>query len=168
MSYTPETLRAIAEAQTSFVWETPTHEHHARSSRWYIVVSLLALLSVVYGVYAQNYLFALIVLISAVILILAGNEEPHDVLVQIGSNGVVVDGEFVEFDKLANFSVIFHPPLTKILYIERKYSFKPRFRLDLHDQDPIALRGHLLNYLPENLVLRDEHVSDILGRLLKI
>ena len=168
MAYSPETLRQIAEAQTEFVWEMQEYEHRPRTAGWYIVVSLIALVCVIYGVFAANYLFALIILISAVILILAGNESPEKVLVQIGQNGVVIDGEFTEFDKLANFSIIYHPPYTKVIYLDRKYSLKPRIKLFLDDQDPIALRDHLLQYLPENLTLRDEHFSDILGRLLRI
>lgn len=168
MAYTPETLREIANSQDSFVWEMPEHEPRERSSRWYLIVSLIALLSVIYGVLAQNYLFALIILLSAVILILASNPEPEKILVQIGHNGLVLNGDFIEFSKLSEFSVIYHPPLTKVIYLERKTSLKPRIKLFLEDEDPIAIRNHLKQYLPENLELREEHLSDILGRLLRI
>jgi len=168
MAYTPETLREIANSQNTFVWEAPENEHHPRSPRWYLVLSLIALASVIYGVFTSNYLFALIILICAVILILAGNEEPKNILIQIGGNGVVIDGEFVQYDKLDNFSLIYHPPYTKVLYIDRKYSFKPRIKIYLEDEDPLAIRSHLMQYLPENLNLREEHFSDILGRLLRI
>ncbi len=168
MVYTPESLREIANSQDIFVWEMPEHEVRERTSKWYLVVSLIALASVLYGVLAHNYLFALIILICAVILILAGNQEPQKVLVQIGHNGVVVNGEFVEYDKFDHFAIIYHPPLTKVLYLERKLSFKPRIKLYLEDEDPIAIRNHLKRYVPENLELREEHISDIVGRLLRI
>ncbi|MFA6503560.1 MAG: hypothetical protein WCT54_01225 [Patescibacteria group bacterium] len=168
MAYTPETLRQLAEAQDLFVWETPEHEHHPRTPNWYLIVSLVTLACVVYGIWSGNFLFGLIMLISAVVLILAGNDKPKSILIQIGQNGVVVDGQFVPFDKLFNFSIIYHPPFTKVLYIERKFSPKPRLKVFLQDEDPIAIREHLLKYLPENLVLRDEHFSDIVGRLLRI
>jgi hypothetical protein len=168
MAYTPETLRKIAESQDLFVWEMPEHEHHARTPNWYLVVSLITLACVIYGIWSTNYLFSLLILISAVILMLAGNETPNRVLVQIGPNGLVLDGNFIPFEKLHDFSIIYHPPFTKILYLERKYSFKPRLRLFLEGEDPIAIRQHLLRYLPENLVLRDEHFSDIVGRLFRI
>ena len=168
MAYSSETLREIANAQNLFVWEMPESEQYERTPIWYLIVSLIALACVVYGVWVNNYLFALIVLISAVILILAGNDEPGKILVQVGHNGVVVDGNFIEFDKINDFSIIYHPPFTKVLYLERKISFKPRLKLYLEEEDPLALRQHLLKYLPENLDLRDEHVSDIVGRLLRI
>ncbi|MFA6099978.1 MAG: hypothetical protein WC750_03825 [Patescibacteria group bacterium] len=168
MAYTPETLRQIAESQNLFVWEMPEHEHHARTPNWFLVVSLITMASVIYGIWSANYLFGLIILISAVILMLAGNEEPNHILVQVGHNGVVLDGNFVPFDKLHNFSIIYHPPFTKVLYLERKYSLKPRLKVYLENEDPVAIREHLLRYLPENLVLRDEHFSDIVGRLLRI
>jgi hypothetical protein len=40
--------------------------------------------------------------------------------------------------------------------------------LELMDQDPVELRSHLRQYLREDLDLQGEHLSDILGRLLKI
>jgi hypothetical protein len=168
MAYTPESLREIANSQDLFVWEMPEHETRERTSWWYLIVSLIALGSVIYGVIAQNYLFALIILICAVILILAGNSDPKQVLVQMGQNGVVLNGEFIDFDKFQHFSIIYHPPLTKVLYLERKMSFKPRIKLYLEDEDPIAIRNHLKNYVIEDLELREEHLSDIVGRLLRI
>lgn len=168
MALTPQTLRAIAEAQQEFVWEMPNHEARDRGPWWYVIVSVVTLLSVAYGIWASNYLFALIIIISAVILLFATEKDPEPILVQVGDHGVVLDGEFVPFDKLANFSVIYHPPATKVIYLERKYSIKPRVKLYMEDEDPVAIREHLLKYLPENLDLRDEHLSDIIGRLLKI
>ncbi len=168
MAYTPETLREIANSQDTFVWEMPEYETRERSSKWYLVVSVIALISVIYGVLAQNYLFALIILIAAVVLILAGNDEPQNILIQMGHNGIVVNGQYIEFDKFSDFAIIYHPPLTKVLYLERKMSFKPRIKLYLEDEDPIAIRNHLKTYLPENLELREEHISDIVGRLLRI
>jgi hypothetical protein len=168
MAYTPESLREIANSQDLFVWEMPEHEVRERTPKWYLIVSLIALASVIYGVLAQNYLFALIILFCAVILIMAKNSEPENILVQIGHNGVVVNGTFIEFDKFDHFAIVYHPPLTKVLYLERKLSFKPRIKLYLEDEDPIAIRNHLKKYLPENLELREEHISDIVGRLLRI
>ncbi len=168
MAYTAETLRQIAEAQDVFVWEMPEHEYHPRTTNWYLIVSLVALAGVGYSIWTMNYLFGLIILLSAVVLLLAGNEEPRKILVQIGHNGVVVDGNLITWEKLHNFSLIYHPPFTKVLYMDRKYSPKPRLKLFLEDEDPVVIREHLMQYLPENLVLRDEHFSDILGRLLRI
>ena len=168
MSYSPETLKALIEDQTKFVWEIPEFQTYNRSVWWYVIVSLIAIGAVIYGIYSLNYLFSLIILISTLILLIAANEKPKKILFQIGNTGIVIDGRFIEFSNIYNFSIIYQPPFIKILYIELKNPIKPRLRIPLETQDPIVIREHLLNYVEENLDLRDEHFSDILGHILKI
>ena len=168
MAYTEEFLEKIAQAQDAFVWEARAWERHERHPKWYLAMSGIALLFAGYAVFTANYLFAFIVFLVAIILVLAGNEEPHAVLVQVGDNGVVIDGKLYLFSQLHDFSIIYHPPETKVLYLEPKAYHRGRVRVLLEDQDPVALRTHLRKYLNENLDLQDEHISDIIGRLLRI
>ncbi len=163
-----EFMDQMAEFQDKFVWESPMYERHERGPRWYAVVSLLALLLVGYAVWTANFLFAFIILLAAIILVLAGNEHPDTILIQIGDNGIVVDGDFHPFTKLDNFSIVYQPPHVRVLYVESKNPLRPRYRLLLGDQDPVEIRNHLRRYLRENLDLHDEHASDILGKLFKI
>jgi len=168
MAYTEEFLQKIAEAQDSFVWEAPAWDREERHPHWYLWMSLVALGFAGYAVFTANYLFAFIIFLIAIILVLAGNEDPHVMLVQVGHNGVVVDGKLYMFNQLHDFSIIYHPPETKVLYLEPKVLTRGRIRVSLADQDPIILRDHLRQYMQENLDLREEHLSDIIGRLLKI
>ncbi|MCI0479630.1 hypothetical protein L0Y59_03735, partial [Candidatus Uhrbacteria bacterium] len=122
----------------------------------------------VYAVVTANFMFAFLILLAAIILVLAGNEDPHSVLVQVGMNGVVLDGRLYEFKDLSNFSIVYHPPETKILYLETKNVVKPRLRIPLDGQNPVEIRDHLKKFMEENLLLQEEHFSDIVARLLKI
>ncbi len=168
MPYGKQLLDEIIKAQDNFVWETAAWEKRDRGPRWYFIMSAVALAFVVYAVATNNFLFAFLILLCAIILILAGHEEPHAALVQIGRNGVVVDGKLYEYKALTNFSIIYHPPETKLLYIETSNVIKPRLRIPLDEQNPIEIRNHLKDFLDENTVLQEEHFSDILARLLKI
>lgn len=168
MPYSEELLQDIIKAQDDFVWEVEAWEKNSRGPRWYLVMSIVVVAFVLYAVVTTNYLFAFIILLSAILIVLAGNEEPHTALVQIGRNGIVVDGRLHEYKDLANFSIIYHPPQTKLLYIETGNFIRPRLRIPLEDQNPLEIRSHLKQYLNENLLLQEEHISDILARLLKI
>ena len=168
MAYSPELIEQMIKSQDAFVWETDAWEQRQRGSRWYIVMSVVALGFVAYAVLTGNFLFAFLILLAAAILIVTGHQSAHRVLVQIGQNGVVLDGKLYEHKKISNFSVIYHPPETKLLYLEGENIICPRLRIPLEDQDPIQIRNFLKQYLDENLVLQEEHISDILGRLLKI
>ncbi|MBU0540526.1 hypothetical protein KKF59_04655 [Patescibacteria group bacterium] len=168
MPYSEELLQDIIKAQDDFVWEVEAWEKNSRGSRWYLVMSIVVVAFVLYAVVTGNYLFAFIILLSAILIVLAGNEESHTALIQVGRNGIVVDGRLHEYKDLANFSIIYHPPQTKLLYLETGNLIRPRLRISLEEQNPLEIRSHLKQYLNENLLLQEEHISDILARLLKI
>lgn len=168
MAYSKEFLDHMAASQDAFVWEAPAHEEVDRGPRWFLWMSLVALLLAAYAIYTANYLFAFIILLTAIILVFAGNEKPRKVLIQLGNNGVVVDGRLYRFDELANFAIIYYPPHTKVLYVEPNGVLQARMRIELEDEDPVAIRAHLKKFLQEDLDLQEEHFSDIVARLLKL
>lgn len=168
MPYSPEVLDGLIKAQDTFVWEAPDKEARNRGPRWYLIMSAIALAFVVYAVATGNFLFAFLVLLIAIILVLAGNQPPDTILIQIGKNGIVVDGRMYEYKDLSKFSIIYKPPDTKVLYFESNKPYQPRLRLSLEGQNPLQLRTHLKAYLNEDLDLQEEYISDIVARLLKI
>jgi len=168
MAYSKEFLAELAQAQDVFVWEMPAFEYHERHPKWYIWMALVAVALVGYGIYTSNYMFAFIILLTSIILVLAGNEKPQPALVQIGTNGVTVNGRFYLYDQLNDFAILYQPPETKVLYLQPKNALKPRLRLTLEDEDPVAVRNHLKKYLEEDLDLREEHFSDIFARFLRL
>jgi hypothetical protein len=167
-SYPPEVYQAIVVSQNKFVWETPLFEKRDRGPRWYLLMSLAALFLVAYSVWSGNFIFAFLILLASIIILLAGNEEPRQALVQIGDLGVVWNGKYHPFEDFVNFAIIYQPPVAKVLYLEHRSAFVPRFRIDLDEQDPVAIREHLQQFVKEETALQSEHLSDILGRLLKI
>jgi hypothetical protein len=165
---TPELEATLAQAQDVFVWETRAHDHHERGPRWYVALTVVTMLFVVYAIWTANFLFAFLILLAAIILVLAGNEAPRTVLMQVGNNGIVWDGEYISFEQIRHFAIIYQPPEIKVLYIQPKNYFHPRLRVHLEDQDPIALRNHFKRFVTEDLGLRDEHTSDMLARLFRL
>lgn len=165
---TPELQRRLAEQQDSFVWEAPAYDRYERGPRWYALMGIVALLLVGYAVWTTNYLFAFLILLAAIILVLAGNEHPPKVLVQVGHNGLVWDGDYLSFDDIRHFALVYQPPEVKVLYVQPNSALRPRMRIHLGEQDPVALREHLKQYASEDLSLKDEHASDMLARLFRL
>jgi hypothetical protein len=158
----------LAEQQDVFVWEAPAYDRHERSSRWYLAMTIVAALLVGYAIWTGNFLFAFLVLLVAIILVLAGNEHAPASLMQIGHNGIVWDGDFLPFDRIGHFAIVYQPPHVKVLYIQPKSLLHPRLRIQLGEQDPIVVRNHLKQYAAEDLNLREEHISDVFARLLRL
>ncbi len=168
ITYATEVEDSLIHLQDRFVWETLSHEKYERGPSWYAVMGVVSLFLLAYAIWNENFLFAFLILLADITLILGYRQDPHPVLVQIGENGVVWDGQFHLFQDIERFAIIYQPPDVKYLYIEPKRGVVNRFRIHLEDQDPIALRDHLRQYLPENLDLSNEYASDTLARLLKI
>lgn len=163
----PELEQDLVDAQDLFVWETPAYERYERGSRWYAIMALVAIMLVVYAVWTSNFLFAFLILLGAILLVLAGNEHPPAVLVQVGENGVVWDGDLLPFDDIQHFAIVYQPPI-KVLYVQPKSNVRPRMRIGLGDQDPVELRNHLKQYVFEDLDVQDEYPSDVFARLLRL
>ncbi len=167
-SFPPEVEEAMILSQDKFAWETPAFEKHVRGKAWYFGLAVLAVLLIAYSVWTANFLFAFIIFLSAIILLLVGGQEPKTLLVQVGDNGIVVDGKLRLFQDIGNFGIVYQPPISKVLYMEPRGTLSQRMRIQLEDTDPVELRNHLRQYLQEDLDLQGEHLSDILGRLLRI
>ena len=167
-TYAEQVEHSLTALQDTFVWETVSFEKYERSPKWYAVTGVISLFLLAYSVWTENFLFAFLILLADITLILGYRRNPHPVLVQIGDNGIVWDGKFHAYDEIEHFAIVYQPPTAKVLYIQPKDSLHPFFRIDLEEQDPIPLREHLRQYLPENLDLQNEHPSDMLGRLLRI
>lgn len=164
----PEFEEQLIGAQDVFVWEAPEYERYHRGPRWYLFMSLVVFFLVFYSIWTANYLFALIILLTGIIFIIAGNEKPRTVLIQVGESGIVIDGEYLGFEDIRHFGIVFQPPNVKVLYIYPRPFMRNRMRIYLGEQDPVELRNHLKQYIVEDLDLRDEHASDILAKLLKL
>jgi hypothetical protein len=165
---TPELEQRMADVQDAFVWETPAYERYERGPRWYVIMSVVALVLVGYAVWTGNFLFAFLILLAAIILLLAGNEHPPTVLAQVGHNGIVWNGDYLPFDRVGHFAIIYQPPDVRVLYIQPRSMILPRLRIPLGDQDPLTLRNHLKQYVQEDLTLQDEHASDMIARILRM
>ncbi|MDO8584362.1 MAG: hypothetical protein Q7R83_04255 [bacterium] len=168
ISYPPEVQDAIVLSQDRFAWEAPTRTHYDRGRMWYVVLTVVALLLIAYAVWTENFMFAFIVLISVIMLVLTGHEKGETALVQVGDAGVVLNGKLYLYRELDHFAIVYQPPYTKVLYIDHKNPVVPRLRLPLQETDPVELRDHLKQFLSEDMDLQEEHLSDIVARLLKI
>ncbi|HEU0051234.1 MAG TPA: hypothetical protein VFQ60_04240 [Patescibacteria group bacterium] len=168
ISYPPEVQESLILGQDRFVWEAPMHERYERGSRWYIIMAVIAFFLIAYAVWTENFLFAFLILLMAIILVLTGNEEPKHALVQIGDAGIVWDGKLCLYRDLDHFAIVYQPPQTKVLYLDHRNPIIPRLRIPLEEENPLELRDHLKQFLREDLDLHDEHLSDIVARLLRI
>ncbi len=149
-------------------WNFPEFIKYERSRGWYVIALIIGGLLLLYAVVTVNFLFALIVIIVAVILFLKTSEEANNIEFTIYEAGIKVGEKFYEYKELKNFYLIYEPPEVKSLYLDFQSSLRPRLQIPLEDKNPVKVREILLDYLNEDLDKENEPISDGLGRILKL
>jgi len=163
-------------------WQVPEYEKKERNKLWYLIAIIFLIVcllfcffeisnwKIIYLGVNSNFIFALILIISSIIMIINDGQEPAIVDFKIGPEGINIGRKFYDYDELRHFSIIYKPNIeVKHLYIEFKNSFiHPRLSIHLYSQDPIIVRNYLLRYLDEDLERLGPPVSEQLTKLFKL
>lgn len=150
-------------------WEFPEYERHNRGPVWYVLAFAIGTALIVYALKDGNPLFALIILLFALILFTNHRQEPMQLNFTMYETGIQVGDTFFLFREIETFSVIYEPPTVKVLYLMPKNRvLRGEITIPLRDQNPVEVRRMLLEYLKEDLDRDEETHNDKLGRLLKL
>ena len=154
--------------QTLISWETWEFPKHERSLRWYIIAGVIASALLLYAMLTASFPFALILLMTGIIIFLSHLHEPARITIYITTNGVLIGHHFYAYKEIENFSVVYDPPHAQLLYLDFYSRLHPLTSLPIEDTDPNEIRQALLPYAVENLARDSETLTDVLARLLKI
>lgn len=163
-------------------WQVPEYDQKERSRKWYLIAASILIIFLFFCFFEisswklvflganSNFIFALILILFAIITIINDGQEPNLVNFEIGPEGITIGKRFYDYDDLKSFSIIYKPKIDfKHLYIDFKNSLtKPRLSINLYDQDPITVRNYLLRYLDEDLERVNPPLSEQLTKLLKL
>lgn len=150
-------------------WSFPEYERPERGPVWYTVALLIIGGMMTYALLDANFLFALIILLSAFILFTHHRSEPLTIPFAIYERGVQVGDSFYLFRELESFAIIYEPPIVERLYIiPRDALIRREIGIPLLGKDPIQIRSLLIDFVKEDLEREAESTNDIITRLLKL
>lgn len=149
-------------------WKIPETPQYARGRLWYIIMSSLALAFAAYALLTANFLFALIIVLFAVMIFMSHNRPPLLLKVAVTDKGVVVNNRLYQYGDLLSFWIIHEPPLVKNLYLGFQSRARPPLALHLDTLEPGEVRATLQKFLSEDTTQKEEPFSDVLWRLLKL
>ena len=131
-------------------------------------MGLIGLGLIIWSLSQGNFLFAMIVIITVLIIILRAKREIPKVDFKITQDGIELGSSFYEWSRIKNFWIIYKPPEVKKLYFRLKATFPFSLSIPLEKQNPVKVRRILLKYALEDLSKEEESFADFLGRSLKI
>jgi len=151
-----------------FTWNVPEYDQHERGTSWYVVAGVVVGLLIVYSYWSQNFLFGIIVTLTAIILFLRHYYQPQEVACAIDEEGIDIGEKRYDYNDLDHFRVVEVPNSHYILYLHKKRGWHSEFPLRIADVDPQGLRLYLLNFLDEHEGQKNENMWESLARFLKI
>lgn len=166
----------------SISWQIPEYEVKERNRNWYILAVLFLLTclffcffqivgwKVVFLGASSNFIFALILIMAAILFVMTDGRDPNWLEFTLGPTGITIGPRFYDYDIIKSFSVLYKPSEDlKHVYLEFKNSLtKPRLSINLYDEDPVEVRNYLLRHLNEDLERVAPPLSEQLTRLLKL
>jgi hypothetical protein len=154
--------------ETYMSWQFPEYNKYVKTKWWYITAIIIGIGLLIYAIWNANYLFAIIVILSALIIFIHDYRTPRLLNFKIKEGGIYIGKVFYPYNEINNFWIIYDPPEVKFLYFNFKSFFQPNFAVPLLDRNPIKAREILLNFLEEDLSKEDEGTEEHLSRVLKI
>ena len=162
-------------------WQVPEYRVPERNRTWYILAAIFIFICIFFSLfkisqwklvflgYESNFLFILIIILSAVIMYLYEKQPAEMINVELGPEGIKVGEKFYDYDELKHFCVLYKPKQSiKQLYFEFKMSAKQRLSLPLRRMDALTVRNFLVRYLDEDLDRTNNPLSEQLTKLLKL
>lgn len=149
-------------------WEFPEFTAYERGPLWYITAIIVGIALIAFGIFTQNYLFIVLIILFAIIIYLRIQRKPQILTIAIHDRGITV-GERSQYkwSDINSFWIIYEPPEVKNLYIDFK-GIRPDITVQLEDQNPLEIRKLLSQFIPEDIERENETFSDGFSRMFKL
>jgi hypothetical protein len=147
-------------------WEGPEFEHYPRDKKWYTGVLLVLCAVILYAIFTDGYLMAIVFILIGVVgyLILSRPQKVIDFAVTY--DGLVIGNEIYDYDDIKSFWIFYEPPHTRVISLHMKGRLRPYLHVPLHQVDPVIVHEKLLEFIPE--VKQEQNLIDVFERLLRM
>lgn len=149
------------EISESVRWSALEHEDRERSPYWFLGPGVVALLFIIFGVFAHSYFFIAFVVLAYGVLLIYAHRPPRQIEFLVGSEGVSVGSTLHPYSELKSFW-IFDSPDHPELSVETTRLLMPYLRIPLGDTSPDRVGYAIARFLPEEE--HKEFISDTIAR----
>lgn len=146
-----------------FSWAAPEYEFKAKTRDWYWTVGIISSALVVTSLIFGNFLFAVVLAISAFTLTLFSTKEPRIMHVSVSDKGVRVDNLLYPYPSLRSFGIDEEHHSGPKLFLKPK-KLAPLVTLPIRSVDTDDLRKYLDTKLDEE-VFQEHFMHHIFERL---
>ena len=139
----------MAENIRAVTWEAPEHHHFEKSSDWFWALWMIAIAAAATAFYFENYLFSLLLLISAASVTLLANREPRIIPFAVTTRGLRVNNVLFPYSTLDAYYIDEENPLGPQLLAKSQKLFMPMIIMPLPDEYLDDIEDIIETRLPE-------------------
>ena len=154
------------EKKLEISWSAPEFVHYPKSKTWFGVFAVMGLALVGYFLTQKDFLTSSMFLLLFLMLMFVARAKPRQIEVTLSGRGIKLNETIVPYQQIKSFWLVYEPDQVKTLNFETTAYLNRFLTVQLADQDPVAVREYLLDFLPEDLD-REERVIDRISRTLK-
>lgn len=107
----------------SVAWEAPAHNHFEKGGDWFWVLGILSFSAGAAAFFFGNYLFAVLIILSALVAALVTSRKPPIIEFVVSSRGIRIDETLYPYSTLDAFYIDEDDPMGPQLLIRSKKLF---------------------------------------------
>lgn len=161
-----EKVEALRKEDILMSWKAREFIQYDRNPAWNAVVYVICAIILIYAIWTMNFLFAVLVVLSAIVITIYSQRKPNLLDVAIMRKGFKINDNLYTYeDDIENFWILYNPPDLKVLNLKRKQSFFPNLVIQLEDQNPLKVRDLLLKQIPEDVTQEESTIDKFARRI---
>lgn len=129
-----------------FVWSAPEYLHYKRSTDWFWAVGIIFISLITLAFFFNNSLLAILIIISAIILISFVIREPDIIQYKINKNGISINEKLIYFVNIEAFWIEIRE---EKLILKVKNDFTPYIIIPIHKDSISDINLYLRNFIEE-------------------
>ena len=149
-------------------WSAPEFEYIQKGIGWYWLTIIVAIVLSAFALWQENVLFAVFVVIAAVLVLTWGKSYPKTIEFTINENGLAIgEQKNYSYGELKGFVVrqgYVDSELVEIVF-QKKSRLSPYIKILASDQDAEVIKEFLIQYLPE--VKYEESLIEHIAKILR-
>ncbi|MFH0770678.1 MAG: hypothetical protein V1926_04865 [Candidatus Peregrinibacteria bacterium] len=147
-------------------WTAPIRSAPKRTKLWYVVMSIVFLLMLIFSVYTSAWTFTVVLILGTITYALVHRAGPVEKTIAILQEGVLFERDFTPWQQCTAFWILKYREHIE-LHIERKNRLKGDIQIQTGDRDPFRIREVLSAFLTEDFD-RHENILDAFIRICKL
>ncbi len=147
----------MATRTETISWEAAEHHHVEKGSDWYWALGIIAVVGATLAIIFGNVLFAVVILLAAVVMTIVSLREPSIIPFAITPRGMRIDDRLYPYATLHSFCIDEEAPRGPQLILKSSAALRPLIIIPLPEEAVEEIDDILAERLPE------EHLEESLA-----